>query len=245
MGRAESLCSVTDPQHVLLAQDLISRIQSGEFAVGDKLPTELELCQTRSLARGTVRQALKHLEDAGMISRRRGAGTTVESPEPVVGHQAFVTSSLGMLAFVERTRITAPSSEIIVAESNLAKRVGVPVGSEWYRVSGPRVVRGSVMPPFCWSEVYLRSDLPHRRMVLTGRFGIANLVRQRIEQVVTGTLLASDLADALDAEKGSAALVVTHRHVDANGALEAVGIHTHPAERYRIVTSVGAHLSTD
>lgn len=101
------------------------------------------------------------------------------------------------------------------------------------------------MPPFCWSEVYLRSDLPHRRMVLTGRFGIANLVRQRIEQVVTGTLLASDLADALDAEKGSAALVVTHRHVDANGALEAVGIHTHPAERYRIVTSVGAHLSTD
>ena len=32
--------------------------------------------------RGTVRQALKHLEDAGMISRRRGAGTTVESPEP-------------------------------------------------------------------------------------------------------------------------------------------------------------------
>ncbi len=102
---------MTDPQHVLLAQDLISRIQSGEFAVGDKLPTELELCQTRSLARGTVRQALKHLEDAGMISRRRGAGTTVESPEPVVGHQAFVTSSLGMLAFVERTRITDPSSE--------------------------------------------------------------------------------------------------------------------------------------
>ena len=122
---------MTDPQHVLLAQDLISRIQSGEFAVGDKLPTELELCQTRSLARGTVRQALKHLEDAGMISRRRGAGTTVESPEPVVGHQAFVTSSLGMLAFVERTRIADPSSEIIVAESNLAKRVGIPVGSEW------------------------------------------------------------------------------------------------------------------
>jgi GntR family transcriptional regulator len=236
---------VTDPQHVLLAQDLISRIQSGEFAVGDKLPTEAELCETRSLARGTVRQALKHLEDAGMISRRRGAGTTVESPEPVVGHQAFVTSSLGMLAFVEHTRILDPCSNIVVADSDLATRIGVPAGSEWYRVSGPRVIRGSVMPPFCWSEVYLRSDLPHRRMVLTGRIGIRNLVRQRIEQVVTGTLLAPALAQALGAESLSAALVVTHRHVDSSGALEAVGIHTHPADRYSIVTAVGAQLSTD
>lgn len=245
LERAESLRAVTDPQHVLLAQDLIARIQSGEFAVGDKLPTEAELCESRSLARGTVRQALRHLEDAGMISRRRGAGTTVEAPSPVVGHQAFVTSSQGMLAFVERTRILDPKSNIVVADNDLSERVGVPVGSEWYCVSGPRGLRNSTRPPFCWSEVYLRSDLPHRRMVLTGRFGIGNLVRQRIEQVVTGTLLTSALATALDVEEGSAAMVVTHRHVNSNGALEAVGVHTHPAERYRIVTWVGERLSTE
>ncbi|PTR24831.1 GntR family transcriptional regulator [Rhodococcus sp. OK519] len=236
---------MTDPQHVLLAQDLISRIQSGEFTVGDKLPTELELCETRSLARGTVRQALKHLEDAGMISRRRGAGTTVEAPDPVAGHQAFVTSSIGMLAFVERTRIVDPIAKIVVADNYLADRIGVPTESEWYCVSGPRIVRGSALPPICWSEVYLRSDLPHRQMVMTGEFGIGNLVRQRIEQVVSGAVLSSDLSHALDAENGSAALVVTHRHVNSNGLLEAVGIHTHPADRYRIMTSVGVQLSTD
>ncbi|WP_415638957.1 GntR family transcriptional regulator [Prescottella defluvii] len=230
---------------MLLAQELISRIQSGEFGIGDKLPTELELCESSSLARGTVRQALKHLEDAGMISRRRGAGTTVEAPASVAGHQAFVTSAVGLLAFVQRTRIQNPIANDVVADEDLEDQLGVPLGSEWYRVAGPRVVRGTELPPICWSEVYLRADLPHRRMVLTGRFDIGNLVRQRIEQQVSGSVLAPSLARALGAESGSAALVVTHRHIDSSGALEAVGRHTHPADRYRIATSIGSHLSTD
>ncbi|MCL2535546.1 MAG: GntR family transcriptional regulator, partial [Nocardiaceae bacterium] len=178
---------MTDPQHVLLAQELIARIKSGEFRVGDKLPTELELCESRSLARGTVRQALKHLEDAGLISRRRGAGTTVASPQPVDGYHAFVTSRADMLAFVNGTRIRDPEVNEVVAHPDLSQRIGVPTGSEWYCVSGPRVLRDTALPPICWSELYLRADLPHRRMMLTGRFDMTNLVRQRIVQEVTAT----------------------------------------------------------
>ena len=234
---------MTEPQHVVLAQELIARIQSGEFQVGDRLPTELELCASRSLARGTVRQALKHLEDAGMISRRRGAGTTVAAPPPSGEYQAFVTSRAEMLAFVQRTRIRDPETSVVVAEHDLSKRIGVPVGSEWYRVSGVRVLRESSLPPVCWSELYLKADLPHRRMLLTGRFGIVNLIRQRIAQEVVADTLPAEMADRLGVEKGSAALVVVHRHFSASDVLEAVGVHTHPADRYRVSTSVGSPIA--
>lgn len=234
---------MTDPQHVILAQELIARINAGEFRVGDRLPTELELCESRSLARGTVRQALKHLEDAGLISRRRGAGTTVAAPSPVGGYQAFVTSRAEMLAFAQRTRIRDPSTNIVAADADLSDRIGLPVGSVWYCVSGAWELRGAPAAPVCWSEVYLKADLPHRRRLLAGRFDIVNLVRQRIEQEVVAETVAPEVASALGVEKASAALVVVHRHFNSSDVLEVVGVHTHPADRYRVATSVGSSIA--
>ncbi|QCQ92742.1 GntR family transcriptional regulator [Rhodococcus sp. SGAir0479] len=231
---------MTDPQHVILAQELIARIKAGEFRVGDKLPTELELCESRSLARGTVRQALKHLEDAGLISRRRGAGTTVAAPAPADGYEAFVSTRAEMLAFVQRTRIRDPITNIVAADDHLARRIGVPPDSEWYCVSGVRELLGSPIEPFCWSELYLRADLPYRRMLLTGRFDMANLVRQRISQEVVADTVSAAVSSALGVEKGSAALVVVHRYFSSGDAMDAVAIHTHPAGRYRVATSVGS-----
>lgn len=235
---------MTDPQHVVLAQELIARIRAGELRVGDRLPTELELCRSRSLARGTVRQALGHLEDAGLITRRRGAGTTVTAPATAGGYRAFVTSRAEMLAFVQCTTIRDPHAEVVAADNDLSERLGVAVGSEWYCVSGPRELRGSPRAPMCWSELYLRADLPHRTMLLTGKFDIVNLVRQRIEQEVLAGTVPAGIADALGTGERDAALVVVHRHYSSSDELEAVGVHTHPAGRYRITTSVGTPMTT-
>ncbi|MCK9894486.1 UTRA domain-containing protein [Frankia sp. AgB32] len=49
-------------------------------------------------------------------------------------------------------------------------------------------------------------------------------------------LLTEEMAGALDAEPRSASLVLTRRHLDRDGRLARVGIHTHPADRYRIST---------
>lgn len=149
-----------------------------------------------------------------MISRRRGAGTTVSSPVTMGGHQAFVTSRAGMLSFVRHTRIRHPVTNSVVVDRELAALTGLPTGTEWFCVKGPRVIRESDLPPICWSELYLRADLPYRDMLLTAKFDIANLVRQRIEQEVSATRLAGAVSEALDVESGSAALVVVHRYFD-------------------------------
>jgi hypothetical protein len=55
----------------------IAQIVNGTLGVGDRIPTESELCAAHGLARGTVRQALDQLERLGMINRQPKVGTVV------------------------------------------------------------------------------------------------------------------------------------------------------------------------
>lgn len=56
-------------------------LNSGQFKIGDKLPSERELSENFSVSRSSIRQALKVLEAAGRTETRVGSGTYfVEKP---------------------------------------------------------------------------------------------------------------------------------------------------------------------
>jgi GntR family transcriptional regulator len=65
------------PLYRQLADELAAKIQSGEFAPGDRLPSEPELARVHKLGRPTVRQATELLVRRGLIRRKRGSGTFV------------------------------------------------------------------------------------------------------------------------------------------------------------------------
>ena len=56
---------------------LVTRIVSGQYRSGDRLPTEAELGAEFDVSRTVVREAAKVLEDKGLVSIRQGQGCTV------------------------------------------------------------------------------------------------------------------------------------------------------------------------
>lgn len=52
-------------------------IAEGRLRAGDRLPSEHELCAQFAVSRTTVREALSHLENAGLVTRRQGKGAFV------------------------------------------------------------------------------------------------------------------------------------------------------------------------
>ncbi|MEU0335894.1 FadR/GntR family transcriptional regulator [Streptomyces sp. NPDC006193] len=52
-------------------------IERGEYALGDKLPSEAELCRTLGVSRPVLREALRALQTMGLTVSRTGKGTFV------------------------------------------------------------------------------------------------------------------------------------------------------------------------
>ncbi|WP_083444884.1 phosphonate metabolism transcriptional regulator PhnF [Pseudorhodobacter aquimaris] len=65
------------PIWLAIANALRNDISEGRYAPGDKLPTESRLSDRFGVNRHTVRQALSHLTEEGLVRSRRGAGSFV------------------------------------------------------------------------------------------------------------------------------------------------------------------------
>ncbi len=67
------------PVYVTFKETIRQRIESGDLAPGDKLPSERDLASTHALSRMTVRQALTELVKTGVLYREQGRGTFVSA----------------------------------------------------------------------------------------------------------------------------------------------------------------------
>ncbi len=71
-----------------LYEQLRDRIREhlGHLHVGAQVPTEAELTEQFAVGRATVRKALQHLVDEGVLVRRRGKGTFIAHSVPKIVH---------------------------------------------------------------------------------------------------------------------------------------------------------------
>jgi GntR family transcriptional repressor for pyruvate dehydrogenase complex len=59
------------------AEQIIQKIESGEFKTGDKLPSERDLALSLGVSRTTVREAIKSLSTIGYIETKHGGGNFI------------------------------------------------------------------------------------------------------------------------------------------------------------------------
>lgn len=62
-----------------------TQIDSGEWKVGDRIPTESELADQMEVGRNTVREAVRALAHTGLLEIRQGAGTFVRASSELAG----------------------------------------------------------------------------------------------------------------------------------------------------------------
>jgi DNA-binding FadR family transcriptional regulator len=110
------------PRYEEIAEDLLSRMDSGEFPVGSYLPTKKQLMDPEAydVSLATLDNAFKVLQRLGRISPQQGVGTLVTLPpdelpggeDPAVRFEALLTQV--------RTRVGALTGTVAGLEKRLA-----------------------------------------------------------------------------------------------------------------------------
>ena len=70
-----------EPLHAAVARELMARVMGGQYKPGDLLPVEPKLVTEFGVSRTVIREAVRSLNDKGIISVRQGSGMRVEPPD--------------------------------------------------------------------------------------------------------------------------------------------------------------------
>ena len=187
-----------DPQYVVLARQLIRDIHAGIHPVGSLLPTEMALCRSTGMSRITVRAALRELEVRGLVSRRAGVGTRVET-STVANRFVHTANSVDeFLRALVKLKFRLLKQRTITADATLARSIGCRPGDRFQVIESLRVhVNGG---PICLSVHYIPERVAAALPAMDGKSGsFAAAVAE-----AAGTELA-ELRQTFDAENLNAA----------------------------------------
>jgi DNA-binding GntR family transcriptional regulator len=222
-----------------IAQALGERIASGSVAIGDTLPTEADLCRKYRVSRYTAREALRQLRDAGLITRRPRAGSTVAAAQTHSAFSLALGSAEDLLRYATETRFLIQQRQTIRAAGADLAALECRRGQKWIKLSGIRVRPGVAMP-VCLLTVYLNialagleKQLPRSSGVIYPQVEKALGVRITwIGHRIEAALLDETQAERLRAKAGAPALRVRRSYYDANERLLELSDSLHAAERF-------------
>jgi GntR family transcriptional regulator len=231
------------PLYQQVADKLRDGIESGFYPVGSSLPTEAQLCAQFGISRHTARDALRLLEQAGFVSRRRGAGTYVEANRPKSKYVQTLATIDDLFRYAHETRFEIEDVRRIRAAQSFAEYALCPVGTPLIRLRGRRFQVLS-RRPFSITEITLARRyenaidriIDHRGPICALLEDIFNIRIDRIAQDIQAVNLSADEAARLDVKTGTAALKVVRRYYEEDGTLIEVSSNLYPGTRFTYTT---------
>jgi len=237
--RARSPGAAAPQRYWEFADTLRNQITAGEFAVGDKMPTEEELCGRFKCTRYTIREALKVLTEEGLISRRPRAGSVVIARQAASQFTQSVGSVAQLLNYTDVTIRHTLAAGFIHADHEQASLLQCAPGATWFRIQALRFLKGAATP-LCHTTIYV---LPEFAGVMKHKRHLQVPVAEQIGEIfgvepddtqidISATEISADLAGLLQVKKGSPALSLVRRYADNTGRVFEVAVGLHPAQRY-------------
>jgi GntR family transcriptional regulator len=206
---------------------LRQQVESGRFDPRDKMPGEHDLAEEFAVSRITVRRALDMLERAGLVRRRRGAGTYARPPSAATPLRDNLRGLIeNLLAMGLRTGVRLVEFAYVPASSEVAGLLGVSPGAEVQRSVRVRLSDGvpfSHLTAWVPAEIgrrYKREDLAEKPLLALLE---AHATIARAEQTISACLADAAVAPLLEIEVGAALLWVRRQVFDRDGrVIEAI-----------------------
>ncbi len=206
-----------------IADEVRADIATGCYPPGGKLPSEAELSARFGVNRHTVRQALAHLAEAGLVRSRRGSGAfvTARPTDYPIGPRVRFHQNLQAAGRVPDRRLLA--TETRLAAPDEAAALGLAAGEEVHACDGLSLADGVPIAVF-------RSVFPAR-----GLTGLPAALRA--ESSITRALARCGIADYTRLTTRIAALAATPtqalhlRLKPGDPVLQSVAVNVDPAGR--------------
>ena len=220
--------------HRRIAKEIQTRIEDGTYGVGDLLPTEIDLAEELGVSRGTVREALRHVTELGLVERVRKRGTTVLRNRPLVRYQQFLRSIDELIHYASDTQLQIKSIREIGPEDEMLPPHVASRVDGWLCVEGCRTAANS-NAPISWTRLFInnRYDRIKSRLananaavfsIIETEFGITV---SDVDQTISAVPIEGDAAKELDVPDGTAGLRVD-RVMSAEEDIVEYTITIHP-----------------
>ncbi|MDF2626752.1 MAG: hypothetical protein K0R39_583 [Symbiobacteriaceae bacterium] len=110
------------PLYRQVAEEIRQAVLSGVWPPGERLPSEPDLARRHAVSRATVREALRVLEQDGIVVAIRGQGTFVRAGEalPHVG----INTLYSITEAIRKQGYTPSTTEVRLSRSRLGEAIG-------------------------------------------------------------------------------------------------------------------------
>ncbi|WP_251716455.1 GntR family transcriptional regulator [Lactobacillus agrestimuris] len=203
-----------EPMYIRIHNQIKRDIENHVYKVGDRIPAERQLATKFGVSRMTLRQAIKTLEDEGILERRLGSGTYVAS-------QKVQEKMSGIMSFTEITEANGqtPSSKLIsyqIGKPSLSEkeRLGINADDEVLRMERIRFADDT---PICHEVV----TIPYSLVKNISKEDISSHLYEalakngyqigRVTEHISAAVCSENDARLLKAKKGEA--LITRRQV--------------------------------
>ena len=231
------------PLYFQVAQQLEQAIEDGRLPPGTRLDNELVLAEDLRLSRPTLRRAMQHLVDKGLLVRRRGVGTRVVQPKV---RRPLELSSLfdDLAATGQQPSTVVMSNGIVAAPDEVAEILGLPGGSDVIRLER---VRSALTQPIARMTNYLPAQLLELDSDALAEQGLYQLMRSfgvrlhSATQTIGARSATAAEARVLGESRGAALLTMQRITYDDHGTAVEYGTHVYAASRYSFELSLLTH----
>ena len=228
--------NVAKPRYQQLKDFIIEQIATGELQPSDRVPSENELVETKSVSRMTANRALRELNDEGYVERVAGRGTFVSdfrSRSDLLEVQN-IADEISRRGNTHTSRVLRQSLQH--ARGEIAKALHVDQGTDVFHLllvhcedRAPiqvedRYVLASFAPGCLLQDFTAQTPSAY----LTG---IAPL--QEAEQAVRASMPNSAIRKHLEMPDDEASLVIIRRTWSAGRPVTFARLH-HPGSRYEL-----------